>query len=693
MKPLKAKARRAPLILYGEEVDFDADVWVLRNETPGAHQKLSTVDWRVKLHSGERISDYKLRNLLVELKTVLETRILDPREGSSPAASSAGLLGQGLCVVAKWMVSTGRSSLADIDNDSSWEFVDYLAGTDDEVLEGFEDDLNDYYAEPQCEIPSLRFSTAIRCLNAVSTIYKQRRALESRGVPFIMEAPFDGRTPHSVVTQELGLSRDGRLLPIPDDVAVPTLNAAMRLIGLPAQDVIALSRLHEPLRSKEVMEGDRIVPYEAYRTGITRFPFSTLSGERGPWHQPIEGSPRWMLDGRRVFVKKTQRVRRLVLMIVEACTITIQGLTGIRAHELIGAKVADTCDSVLPSTVSMERSKDQTTELFYFNAETFKGKRKKTRWLLGSRLAGSSYEPPPVQAFRVLEELLAPWRALAGTNALLLTFIPSQGLPRKAKSIGKMTSGTLSCLMKEFVAEYVDLSRASSASKEEFLVRNSIRAHRWRPTFALYLFRMSPDLLPAISDHFKHMNVSITEDGYIGNDPSLIGFCDSARVQTSAEFLLEITSPGAKIAGGATHFMSQNSERIRELIGNEPGASLIERAVSFVESRELYIYNAAYAHCLVAFRPRASRCNQMSGGADWRRPFPNDTYRSLSTCMGCELLALSPRHADFFRERAEKNEILAKQSESSGEIGVAKLARARARQSRLILGKLGDEVL
>lgn len=690
MKTALADENKIWLNLYGQEVDFYSEVWILNNETPAAHRKMSTIDWRVDLGSGRTLTDAEFRSLLSEFKWFVESRITSPHEGPSSAATTAGHFGYAIKVIAQWMVGARLNSLSEIDRNASWDFVDHVAGRCDEGEE-IPDSLDFDALDDAGNISgsSVRYSTAIRSLNTLSRIYDQRDAMKERGVACIPVAPFDGKSPHFVVNHEIGLHRDGRLKPIPDDAAIPILNSAARLIGRPADDVIQLSRLHDPLRTEIIMSGDRIEAYAKYNAAIREFQFATLDGESRAWQDSIVGMDRLMIDGRKVHIKESQRVRRLVLTIVEACVITIQGLTGVRAHELIGAKVSDR-ESTWPSTVTVEESKDHTCQLFYFNSETFKGRRRKTRWIIGSRLLGADHIPLVVRAFEVLEELLRPWRELGQTNDLLVTFVPSQGLPRKKKSIGKMTSGALSQLMKEFVHERVDLSKASPATRQEFVVENALRPHRWRTTFAIFLFRVSPSLLAGISDHFKHMNVAVTEDGYIGNDPSLIEECSSSRVQTAAAFLLEVTAPGARIAGGGSHIIEENSARIRELIGVEEGHSLQEKAVSFVDRWQLYVYNAAYAHCLVAFNPAASRCNKLAGSAGWRRPFPNDALRSVGVCMGCELLVVTPAHAAHFVDRAERNEKIAEQASDPEAIGIRKIAAARAKQSRLILRKLEE---
>lgn len=79
----------------------------------------------------------------------------------------------------------------------------------------------------------------------------------------------------------------------------------------------------------------------------------------------------------------------------------------------------------------------------------------------------------------------------------------------------------------------------------------SLRPQRWRITFAHYVFRSKPELMPALRTHFRHMSEQITDQGYIGNDAALLENLEGERVMETSRFLVQITL-GKPIGGTGT---------------------------------------------------------------------------------------------------------------------------------------------
>lgn len=663
--------------------------WVLNNPVPGHHRKITTIDWDFALKRGGRSTDPDNRLLLPLMMSVIESRAQQPSTGKTPAPTTLTSLAYSLRPLMEWMLEEGLLSFADIDRDASMRFIDYVAAGEsfgdsgEEGVEWLEVPID----EPDLIGASGSFTRAWGPINALNIVFQQRKDLEARGYEPMRHAPYGGESANAVVTQWLGLRRDGRLLPLPDDVAVPLLNSAIRLIGAPADDVIAVCRLHEDVRLIEAPGHLRLAAYEEYGSQLRAFEFATLEGEREPWHERLLGVQRQDRRGNELFLKTTQRLRRLVLDLQTACAVVIQGLTGIRSHELLGAEIDPRPERALPSCVEIGTNDRGDIELFYLIGRTLKGAKREAKWLLGSRLIGSDYEPPAVRAFRVMAALMEPWRQLSGRRSVFLSFSCAQGLPRQASSVGPMFNGLLSNSMKDFLAQ-VDLSRASPESKLEFANGQGLRPHRFRPTFGRFIFRVDKELLPAISEHFKHMSYEVVRDAYIGRDESMLNACDSALTQTSSEILLRLTAPNAVVAGGASVAMAGMLAELRGLIDNAEGFSIEEKALSVVESRELQVYPAAYGACLASFKPMLSKCNEKAGHAGWQSPFPHEAYRTLSTCLGCECLALSLENREFFDARLERYSTLAAQAVANGDSALAGVYTRRAKQAAVIVSKL-----
>lgn len=676
-------------VLFGTTCEIGSARWGIENSTPGSKNYASTIRWDVKLPDESLLTDPQNASLLEELQLSIVSRVIDPRGTDEISAGTCGADGRALGVLARWMVQEGFRSLSEITSERTWDYVDFLV---EDRERRFEEDGDDELA-PRRGRPTrnaLSHSTVWRDVNILNVLFKQQDVMRNLEVGSLTCVPYDGRSALSVVEEDLGLSRDGRLLPIPDDVAVPTLNAAARLLNGPAEDIYELQKLHENVR--ELKPGnDRLLAYKNNEEVMEEFEFRTLAGEAAPWRKPIEAYERTNKDGRTFLIKVSQAVRRLVIELQTACTIIIQGLTGIRAHELIGVEVEEELVAGLPSCVEVETRRDGTIRKYYLRSKTFKGKKRSERWLLGASVVGTDTLPLPVRALLVLHTLNAPWRKLGETKSLLITFSAGQGFPREKSSVGQMTASVLSVLQKEFIAEQVDLSGASEQSQLDFSRGAGLRPHRWRTTFALFVMRVSPKLIPALSDHYKHVNAVVTEEGYIGINPALREDIASARAQTSAENLLRLTDPNAAILGGGAKKFRAHAEELRSLMEREPGLSMYERALSLVERQELFVYDAAYGQCLSAFAPHVSRCNALSGYAGQLRPFPNSAFRTVATCTQCELLVVTPEHLPFFEERARIFELLLDQTVADDEPGIHRYMHQHLRQAKQMVKLLGEK--
>src|SRR5260370_29028982 len=154
----------------------------------------------------------------------------------------------------------------------------------------------------------------------ILSLYLQRRKLANPPP----EHPFAAERP-SVVS---GHTRDSRgSLPYtPDAIAVPLLSAALRLIGHPADDVIALrdqaASFHEQRRAQGFGNRRLRAPVLAVIDG---FSVSTIAGDESPWHPKIRG---------------TKRLRFLMERIYEACFVTIAYLVRARVSEIVALEAA-----------------------------------------------------------------------------------------------------------------------------------------------------------------------------------------------------------------------------------------------------------------------------------------------------------------------------------------------------------------
>lgn len=661
-----ARKRVDTAVLRGLNINFEDDVWRLPNDNPAAHDRLTVLDWRIPIGKG-LLTDRKHATLLNDLKTFF-LAALSPDDKKAWAPTTAVKYWFCLKPFVQWITSYDIASLGDVGDEHLWAYAEYL----------FE------YLEEEGDEERLTFQTIYDRLRPISAMHEYKESIEAIGGNALGEPAFGGRATADVVTRDFGLTRKGRLLPIPDDVAIPVLTQAMRLIGRPADDVVRLQQLHVDICTREAIATARAPAYAEYNEAIRSFRFSCVPGESVPWHGQIADVTSRVVSGREFEIRPTQRVRRLVVAITTACLTVIQGLTGMRASEILGLESKGTDETGLPSFIKKRRSEDGVLDLWYVEGRVVKGRKRPATWLIGSRTTGSSYEPPTLRAFRMLEALMAPWRALSGRKEAALTFKQSQGLPNEGSSVGRMTAMTMTVLMKEFLREWCDLSGAFGDPEE---ISRAIRGHRWRPTFALFVYRTDSRLLPAISDHFKHMSTAMVEDAYIGNNPGVIEAMDSSRVQYSAEMLLRMTTANVRIAGAGAQLVAKYGDSLREQISQREGDSMLEKAIAFCDENDIVIYRGAGGSCLVSVAPSRSACHRIAGLSSADIPVPSYAYRSTETCAGCRLHFVLEDDREFWEDRMVENQKVAYLNAGVDE-GISTLAARRARQSEAILAGL-----
>lgn len=669
-------------VIFETEVRIGDENWQLPNRTAGQRDSHTNLLWNFDLFDGTKLTDAVNAKLLRELCLFVVSKVLDPRGSKAPKVGTVIGYGHGLRLIARWMRSRGYKSLEEINSLRSMDFACYcaeVAGAQAPESEALppEDMIG---AE---DLPKdVSFQTAWSGMNTLVSVFKQRDAMHELGSKSVQEIPFEGRSSSEVLRDDFSIEKIGKLKPVPDDVNVPFLNTAARMLGAPAKDIIELQTIYTCVLSMPP-SSERLERYRSNIREFRDFEFSTIDGEQDAWRTPIRPYKRTYRDGRVGTIKESQAVRRIIMDLQVACAVVIQAATGLRAHELLGAEIEpELSKDGLPSCIETELTRDGTMIRYYLQSQVLKHRERDERWLLGARIVESKKEPVAVQAIKVLYELNKPWRELANEKYLLVSFSNEIGLPRHPTSVKRMTTDGLSNGQKDFLFEHVDLSGASEESRSIYADGSGLRPHQWRTTVATFVMRVNPKLLPALSDHFKHVNAVVTMDGYIGLNPELREAMDGARNLASSAALIRLTDPESRLIGGGADLFHQNSKKLREMIDERPGNSLEERTLSLVEEHELHIYDAAHGYCLSAFAPSQSRCRNLAGYAGALRPYPHDLYRSVPVCSQCPLLVITREHLEFHRERAIRSERDRDRIEREEQPGVFKVLSDRIRQSR-----------
>ncbi|WP_157618200.1 hypothetical protein [Rhodanobacter sp. 115] len=212
---------------------FADNIWVLLHCVAGQRPRHGTINWNISLPDGSSLTDEKNSSLLTEFKALVWTMIHDPREGKAITGGTLNSLELAIASVCSWMILEEVPSIADVDSAMSWVYAQYFLDHHEQV------DPKKQKTRPRTVSNA---SASVR-LTVLVYMYRQRQALRLLGIEPAQEAPYDGRSVDDVVRNELDLHRKGKLDPIPDDIAIPILGSAIRFLGAPADDVMALQDL------------------------------------------------------------------------------------------------------------------------------------------------------------------------------------------------------------------------------------------------------------------------------------------------------------------------------------------------------------------------------------------------------------------------------------------------------------------
>lgn len=659
-------------------------VWHFSNPTPGVTKSKSTIRWDSIVKEIEA-PGVVLSELVESLKRFVWGMMKDPREGKALSASSLSSIQRSLKTLVGWMFKNHYSRIDQLDNKASWEFRDYLVFKFRPRRRH-----KNLFDEPQpLSCASLNLSLSILAL-----LHRQRLSLEEAGISPPTEAPYDGRTPFDIATDATGKD-DGGFDPLPDEIAVPLINAAVRLLGAPADDVIALQSLvSSPIQGRYKSKG---YPPKKRLELITSFQFSTIHGEPEPWRSPIVQKTSATLHQKSALMNPPQQLRNLIQEISSAALIVLQSSSGIRISEVVGLKAGYNTYSGLPNCIEIARSRTGTNDIYYLKGLETKISGQIRKWVIGLKPIDSSEVPPTVRAIQVLFDLFKPWRKLGKRSELIVGFCKPKGLPRDIESISAPSSSRLLINQKSFMMNHVSINWEKLPSKRgvaKFRTQKheALTTHAWRSTFALFVFRTNPSLLAAVSQHFKHVSLMMTEQNYIKNDPELLETFDSVRIQQTVSLFADFRNGKRNATGGASKILTENKEEIPDSKphGEDHQRTQIEK---WVVENDLRIWFSEEGKCLIGLSPDEAECHRLGESIHWSNQEPNYKTRCASVCVGCKCFLVDHEHLEFWRNRRDKNRETYKTACATGYAKDFTLALRRAQQSETILKAIDpDEI-
>jgi hypothetical protein len=406
-------------------------VWHLDGLRPGCNRSDFSLDWGFLLDDESRFTDPRWACWCDAAKTFLWSLKADPPSGSV-AAHDATLIRRfkQMRLLIRWMATEGYRRFADLDRDAAERFLALVA------------------ARPGMKAgQTVSHATRQSYCRFLITLHAQGGRYEAVAIA----DPFPG----GIVGDHRG--ERGWLPYTPDEVAVPLVAAALRLIGASADDVVALQALARGIDQSRAVS----VVVDA----IAGFSFVTLPNEAVPWHG--------------VQVTSTKQLRVLIDRLYDACFIVVAYLVGARVSEILGLQTG--CIEWHPSGGGSE-------EFAYLAGRIYKTARDSAgtahRWVA----------PAPVErAIFVMERLSEPLRRRTGRTDLWLV-MTSTGLIGPAARIETPVSSTIITRLNKSFAPFIDLPLHKGKPWH-------LNTHQGRKTFARFVGKRDRTGLDALRDH------------------------------------------------------------------------------------------------------------------------------------------------------------------------------------------------
>ena len=316
------------------------------------------------LPAGGTLLEPEHAELLETLRRLMWSLMVDPRSGPALSPGTAGRVSVSLRFLAGWMIGESYRDFGQLDTDAFTTFESFLAakiaGEDETDLEEdgpfgtettadlpIEADENDEDDTAE-DTSGLGYGSALNYVMSWVYLWRQRRALAEAGIPVPETNPLSGRRPAKIAAK-IAAKANRWIPPLPDEVAIPVMQAANRLMGAAADDVIDLHNRYMARRGLPYVQWTREIN-EIVRV----FEFSTLTGEAAPWHEPIIPHGE---NPRARALSTTQSVRDAVMAIRGAAVIVLQSAAGQRIGEICGIQAGIDKTTGVPHCIEIRRSK------------------------------------------------------------------------------------------------------------------------------------------------------------------------------------------------------------------------------------------------------------------------------------------------------------------------------------------------
>ena len=198
-------------------------------------------------------------------------------------------------------------------------------------------------------------------------------------------------------------------------------------------------------------------------------------------------------------------------------------------------------------------------------------------------------------------------------------------------------------------------------------------------------------MLPVLREHFKHVSIAMTEQGYINADPELRQIFDDAAIQATVSLVADMIGGRKRVEGPLVTTLKAGAERLGMSLGNRSEVERLNDIEEIVRSTGMRAWEIRWGQsslgtCL--FRQGTGNCTE-SCPARWVLRAPLWSAARPDLCCECQNLVIDETHADFWTKRLAGLRKDLSVAEGRGEAALAALCTERIAQCLMIFAKLG----
>lgn len=645
-----------PMLAYfhvSKESRWGDSIWYFKATTAGCRNVV--IRWKIPLSGGSFLTDSEHFWLLEQAKCLFWSFIKYNQRGKNPKVASFANIYNELKYLIQWMDENGLDRISKLTPIVCAEYMEDLASNKQYVC-------------------NLSKRTLSRYVDILCRIHDQSSLFNEIADLVLMHHPFGGRSANEAVKDISGSYRgNGFIPPVPDPIFLGSMNATLQWLDIRASDVLELQEMYLKERKNTSHLGSNSYGYNINRE-LSKYKFDWPCAPHEVWSPTLSQS------------NAINELRDLFGKLRDAAIIAVQGMMGLRISEVCGIVAGDMPEGALwPSCIIASPSISGLTEIFHLRGRVFKQQDEfeDVVWLAGSRPMGSKYIPPAVRAITILWKLFQPWRDLADRKELLVSLQTAHGFPRNAEMIGRVLSGPLRISQQQWIKDNVNIPPELQSWR--------VSTHQWRKNFAIYMVRTDACLIQGVRDHFKHMSIAMTERGYLGVDPEMLGLIDDEATYAASKFIFDVAN-GCPAAGYMTDKIYERRDAIERLIGTDGTVDeRISRLAGVLKGDDVRVWPAPWGSCL--FLCERARCHYAAKGSfDLSVRHPHYGTRRPGLCCECANFLVFSDNLDFWRERYNRNLAVFESNRNAGEFGAAAIAAEAVRTSKIILQRLGVEV-